>query len=214
MQHLELATLLTNSSNANREKLLRENFTLADVELGYRLKDICLEGWSTHPGQALGAAAALQTLSEVLPNAEIKALSSWAAGLKALIDGQMKRAISELEDSQGRFLKLGKPHTAAATQVSKLIALSMLGRYEEAIDCGLRARGVFLAYNDFLAAGKIEHNIGNLHFRRDRYHDAQLENVSPRSMIRSSLRWLIVVWLILTPCCTSSVLLKTFLTRP
>jgi CHAT domain-containing protein len=174
MQHLELATLLTNSSNANREKLLRENFTLADVELAYRLKDICLEGWSTHPGQALGAAAALQTLSEVLPNAEIKALSSWAAGLKALIDGQMQRAISELEDSQGRFLKLGKPHTAAATQVSKLIALSMLGRYEEAIDCGLRARGVFLAYNDFLAAGKIEHNIGNLHFRRDRYHDAEV----------------------------------------
>src|SRR5215211_5665166 len=174
MQHLELAALLTNSSNANRETLLRENFTLADVELAYRLKDICLDGWSTAPGQALGAAAALQTLSEVLPNAEIKALSSWAAGLKALINGQMQQALSELEDSERRFLSLGKTHTAAATQVSKLIALSMLGRYEEAIDCGLRARGVFLAYNDFLAAGKIEHNIGNLHFRRDRYHDAEV----------------------------------------
>ena len=174
MQQLELATLLTNSSNANRETLLRDNFTLADVELAYRLKDICLEGWSTHPGQALGAAAALQTLSEVLPNAEIKALSSWAAGLKALINGQMRRAISELEDSERRFLTLGKTHTAAATQVSKLFALSTVGRYDEAIECGLRARGVFLAYNDLLAAGKIEHNIGNLHFRRDRYPDAEV----------------------------------------
>ena len=174
MQHLELATLLTNSSNANRETLLRENFTLADVELAYRLKDICLEGWSTHPGQALGAAAALQILSEVLPNPEIKALSVWAAGLKALINGQMQGAISELEDSERRFLTLGKTHTAAATQVSKLFALSMVGRYDEAIECGLRARGVFLAYNDFLAAGKIEHNIGNLHFRRDRYPDAEV----------------------------------------
>ena len=173
MQHLELAALLTNSSNATRETLLRENFTLADVELAYRLKDICLDGWSTAPGQALGAAAALQTLSDVQPNAEIKALSAWAAGLKALINGEMQRAISELEDSQRRFLNLGKTHTAAATQVSKLIALSMLGRYEEAIECGLRARAVFLSYNDFLAAGKIEHNIGNLHFRRDRYHDAE-----------------------------------------
>ena len=35
-------------------------------------------------------------------------------------------------------------------------------------------RGVFLAFNDLYAAGKIEHNIGNLHFRRDRYHDGEI----------------------------------------
>src|ERR1041384_3989878 len=172
MHHAELATLLINSSNANRETLLWENPTLADVELAYFLKDLCLEGWSTHPAQALGAAASLQTLATIRPLPEIKALNAWAAGLKALIDGDMQLAISELENSERRFLTLGKTHTAAATQVSKLIALSMLGRYDEAIGCGLRAREVFLAYNDSLTAGKIEHNIGNLYFRRDRYPDA------------------------------------------
>ena len=180
MQHAELATLLVNSSSANRETLLWENSTLVDAELAYCLKDICLEGWSTHPGQALGAAASLRLLAEMRPTPEIKALTSWAAGLKALIDGEMELAISELDDSERRFLTLGKTHTAAATQVSKLIALSMLGRYEEAIECGLRARGVFLAYNDFRAAGKIEHNIGNLHFRRDRYLDAELFQTAAR----------------------------------
>lgn len=180
MRHLEFAALLTNSSNESQGTLLRENFTLADVELAYRLKDICLEGWSTHPAQALGAAAALQLLSEIRPNDEIQALSAWTAGLKALIHGQMQQAIDELEDSQRRFLSLDKTITAAATQVSKLIALSMLGRYEEAIECGLRAREVFLSYNDFLAAGKIEHNIGNLYFRRDRYHDAEVFQSSAR----------------------------------
>src|SRR5215203_3408368 len=174
MQHAELATLLINTSNANRETLLWENSTLADVELAHSLKDMCLEGWSTHPAQALGAAASLQLLAEIRPSPEIKALTAWATGLKALIDGEMQLAISELEESERRFLSLGKTHTAAATQVSKLFALSMLGRYEEAIECGLRARGVFLAFNDFLAAGKIEHNIGNLYFRRDRYHDAEV----------------------------------------
>jgi len=174
MQHAELAALLVNSCNASRETLLWENATLADVELGYRLKDICLEGWSTHPSQALGAAAALQLLAAIRPSQEIKALAAWSAGLRALIDGEMQTAISELEESERRFLSVGKIHTAAATQVSKLIALSMLGRYEEAIECGLRAREVFLAYKDFLAAGKIEHNIGNLYFRRDRYHDAEV----------------------------------------
>jgi len=174
MQHAELAALLVKSCNASRESLLWENSTLADVELGYRLKDICLEGWSTHPAQAIGAAAALHLLAAIRPSQEIKALAAWSAGLRALIDGEMHTAISELEESERRFLGVGKIHSAAATQVSKLIALSMLGRYEEAIECGLRARDVFLAYQDFQAAGKIEHNIGNLYFRRDRYHDAEV----------------------------------------
>src|SRR5688572_19278377 len=174
MQHAELATRLVNSSDANRETLLSENSVLADVELAYKLKDICLEGWSTHPAQALGAAASLQLLSDFRTHPEIKALTAWAAGLQALVGGEMELAIAELEASERAFLRLGKTHTAAATRVSKLIALSMLGRYEEAIECGLHAREVFLAHNDFHAAGKIEHNIGNLHFRRDRYHDAEI----------------------------------------
>lgn len=181
MQHAELATRLVNSSDATRETLLGENAVLADVELAYQLKDICLEGWSTHPAQALGAAASLQLLSEIRSHPEIKALSAWAAGLQALVGGQMELAISTLEDSERRFLNLGKKHIAAATRVSKLIALSILGRYEEAIACGLEAREVFLAYNDFQAAGKIEHNIGNLHFRRDRYHDAEIFQSSART---------------------------------
>jgi hypothetical protein len=122
MRHAELAALLVNSSNATRETLLWENSTLLDSKLAYCLKDICLEGWSTHPGQAIGAAACLRLLAGIRPTAEIKALSAWAAGLQALIDGQMQSAISELEDSERRFLSLGKIHTAAATQVSKLIA--------------------------------------------------------------------------------------------
>ncbi|HEU4435000.1 MAG TPA: CHAT domain-containing protein [Pyrinomonadaceae bacterium] len=154
--------------------MLWENAVLADVELAYKLKDICLEGWSTHPAQALGAAASLQLLSTIRTHPEIKALAAWAAGLQALVGGQMELAISELEDSERRFLSLGKTHTAAATRVSKLIALSMIGRYEEAIECGLGAREIFLAYKDLQAAGKIEHNIGNLYFRRDRYHDAEI----------------------------------------
>ena len=180
MQRAELATLLVNSSNARRETLLWENSALLDAELAYCLKDICLDGWSTHPGRALGAAASLQLLAEIRPTAEIKALTAWAAGLKALIDGEMQSAIAALEESERRFLTLGKIHTAAATQVSKLIALSTLGRYDEAIECGLRARETFLSYGDLLAAGKIEHNIGNLHFRRDRYRDAEVFQTAAR----------------------------------
>lgn len=181
MQYAELATRLVNSSDANRATLLSENAVLADVELAYRLKDICLEGWSTHPAQALGAAASLKLLSNLHSQPEIKALAAWAAGLEALIGGEMEVAISRLEHSERGFLGLGKTQIAAATRVSKLIALSILGRYDEAIECGLYAREVFLAHEDYHAAGKIEHNIGNLHFRRDRYHEAEVFLMAARA---------------------------------
>src|SRR5438093_237090 len=50
---------------------------------------------------------------------------------------------------------------------------ALLGRHDEAIECGLRARDVFLAHGDVLAAGKIEQNLGNIYFRRDDYHEAE-----------------------------------------
>jgi CHAT domain-containing protein/tetratricopeptide (TPR) repeat protein len=174
MQQAELAALLVDASNADREALLCENSALVDVGLGYLLKDICLDGWSTHPGQAIGAAASLQLLVASNPAPEIKALTAWTSGLRALISGELVEAIRYLEESEGQFLTINKPHIAAATQISKLIALSMLGRHDEAIQCGLRARQVFLEHNDLHAAGKIEHNIGNIYFRRDRYRDAEV----------------------------------------
>jgi CHAT domain-containing protein/tetratricopeptide (TPR) repeat protein len=180
MQHAELATLLVEAGNAEREALLRDNSALADVELAYILKDICLDGWSGQPTRALAAAETLNILSQVNSDPEIAALRAWTFGLEALVNGQMERAVEKLGESHEGFVALDKLHTASETQVSKLIALAMLGRYDEAIECGLRAREVFLAHNDIRSAGKIEHNIGNLCFRRDRYHEAEEFQTSAR----------------------------------
>ncbi|MDQ3755970.1 MAG: CHAT domain-containing protein, partial [Acidobacteriota bacterium] len=78
-----------------------------------------------------------------------------------------------LNEAEARFKDLGQLHTAAATQVVKLYALAMLGRYDEALECGLRAREVLVAHGDTLAAGKIEQNLGNIYRRRDRYDEAE-----------------------------------------
>jgi CHAT domain-containing protein len=180
MSHAELAALLVEASDAEREALLRENSALADVQLAYLLKNTCLDGWSTHPSQALAAADSLTLLRQSNDNDEIAALCAWTAGLRALINDKLEDAIDALDESESRFLKLNNAHAAAATQVSKVIALSILGRYEEAIECGLQAREVFLAHGDLAAAGKIEHNIGNLYFRRDNYHKAEVFQTAAR----------------------------------
>jgi CHAT domain-containing protein/tetratricopeptide (TPR) repeat protein len=65
------------------------------------------------------------------------------------------------------------PLLAAATQVNKIHALLILGDYDDALECGLRARGVFLEHKDELRAGQIEQNLGSVYFRRDRYQEAE-----------------------------------------
>ena len=173
MHVLELAACLVKADGAGREALLRENSALAGVQLARVLKDICLDGWSVHPTQALGAAASLRLLCGFRNDPEIAALDHWTRGLEALVNGQMESALGALNQAQSSFLELNLKHDAAATQVSKLVALAMLGSYDEAVSCGLAAREEFLTHGDLLSAGKIEHNIGNIYFRRDEYGTAE-----------------------------------------
>lgn len=180
MERAELAAHLVEADDAEREVLLRKHPALIDVELSHALKDICLDGWSSGPARSTGAAAVLKTLAELTKEPEIAALAAWGNGLAALVEGHMERAIAHLDDAGARFILLDQPGTAAATQVSKLIGLAMLGRYDEAIECGLRAREVLVSHHDTLAAGVIEQNIGNIYLRRDRYTEAEQFQLAAR----------------------------------
>lgn len=171
---------LVEADAAEREALLRNNSAPDKVSLAYALKDICYDAWKSEPARATHAAASLQALARLTPDAEIEALAAWVAGIAELVAGQMERALVHLDDAEARFAALGNAHTAAATQVSKLIALAMLGRYDEAIECGLRAREVFIGCDDILSAGKIEHNLGIIYFRRDRYQEAEQFQLAAR----------------------------------
>ena len=180
MERAELAARLVEADEDQRNVLLQDHRAALDLELAYILKDICLDGWSSNPQRSLAASATLRTISEIQNDPELDALRHWTAGIEALIKGDMTRAIATLDEARQGFLDLNKPHTAAATEVSKVIALAMLGLYDEAIACALRARQVFLDHDDLLATGKIEHNIGNLYFRRDQYLEAEKFHTSAR----------------------------------
>ncbi len=173
MQCAELAGRLMDSSDAGREALLRDHHACTARELAYALKDICYEAFTVEPARSVQAAAALKKLAEFNDEEEINALAEWVGGIAAIIEGRMEIALSSLNAAAARFLSLGQEHTAATTQVSKLIALAMLGRYDEAIECGRRVREIFLSHDDLLSAGRIENNLGNLLFRRERYHEAE-----------------------------------------
>lgn len=180
MDRAELAARLVEADEQQRNALLHEQRAALDVQLAYILKDICLDGWSSNPLRSLAASATLRRISELQTDPQLEALCHWTQGIEALIKGDMAGAIDTLDQSRRVFLDLNKPHVAAATEVSKVIALAMLGLYDEAIACALRARRVFLNHDDLLATGKIEHNIGNLYFRRDQYLEAEEFHTSAR----------------------------------
>jgi CHAT domain-containing protein/Tfp pilus assembly protein PilF len=180
MERAELAARLVEADEQQRHALLQDCRATLDLELAYILKDICLDGWSSDPARSLAAAATLREIARLQSDPEIKALCQWTQGIEALIKGDMAGAITTLDHAREGLLALNKPHVAAATEVSKVIALAMLGLYDEAIACAVRASGVFLEHGDLLATGKIEHNIGNLYFRRDQYLEAEKFHASAR----------------------------------
>ncbi|HEY3082055.1 MAG TPA: CHAT domain-containing tetratricopeptide repeat protein [Chloroflexota bacterium] len=174
MDRAELAERLATAEEAERSALLAQHADVADVALARALKAFYDDHKTSQPARAVGAAAAARRLSAMLEDPEVEALAAWTEGMVALqVDGQMERALTLLDRAAARFEALGQPHTVAATQVSRLHALAMLGRYDEAIAAGLAARDTFVSQGDRVAVGKIENNLGMICVRREQYGEAE-----------------------------------------
>jgi CHAT domain-containing protein len=128
---------------------------------------------SSAPDRAIEAAAALQELAEATGDPTCVAVAAWTRGMADQIQGDLPASLVYLEQAETAFAALGLPLVAAETLISKLFSLAMLGRYEEALQVGMRARAIFLGQGDILAAGKVEQNLGNIYFRRDEYRKAE-----------------------------------------
>jgi CHAT domain-containing protein len=173
MTHAELAARLVAAGESERLSLLRQHSPPPDAPLARALLNICRELWNSDPAQVIAAADLLENLAESGSDEEIKALAAWGLGIAALAKSQMESARALLDEGAEIFYRLNQPHAAASTQISKLMALSVLGRYDEAVECGLQARAVFEEQGDALNAARIDHNIGNLYWRRDLYPEAE-----------------------------------------
>ncbi len=151
------------------------------MKLAYLLKDTFYDLWTTQPKKVRNAASALSILAKQKKDLEIGALADWVYGIADLTRGKTEHAILNLDKAADFFSLENKELAAAQTRVSKLYALALLGRYDEAISCGKAVLKVFEKYDDDLAAGKIEHNLGNILMRQERYAQAQSYLASARA---------------------------------
>jgi CHAT domain-containing protein/tetratricopeptide (TPR) repeat protein len=170
----KMAAVLAAADEDSRASLFRQYPSLSNVDLAHSLKTRFDEVKTSDPSLARGALSALKSLAELTDDPGILAISVWTEALEALqIDGNAEFAITRLDEAADRFAKCGQPLLAAATQINKLQALAMLGRYDEALECGRRARQAFLDGGEARRAGQVEQNLGNIYFRRDRYQEAE-----------------------------------------
>lgn len=168
------ARLIGAKGERQRKALLTANVASADIRLARALKDECYRVWTSDPAAARQVAAALSTLSSfVRSSPEIDAMQAWVAGIADITRGKLESAVTHLDRAVELLSRLGHEHESAQPQVAKLIALAMLGRYDEAQRTGENALRIFEKYRDGLAAGKIEMNLSNLVSRRDQYRLAE-----------------------------------------
>lgn len=114
----------------------------APVQRAWALKACVDAAWSSDPRAVPRLAGILGELAQRCDDGDAQALAAWGRGMAHLVRGEMEAALSAIEDAAARFAALGKRHETARMRVGHLMALAMLGRYEEAIECGVRARRV------------------------------------------------------------------------
>jgi CHAT domain-containing protein len=173
MNHQQLARKLIENDSDGRALLIKEYSHLINAELAAFFQQICYEVWTHEPQKISVIVEILRELTDFTGDSEIRAYAEWTSAIENLVNGRLEDCLRRLDESEKRFEDLEKFHAAATTQISKLYALALLGRYDEAVACGLRARDVFIAENDLYSAGKVEHNIGNLYWRRDFYRESE-----------------------------------------
>ncbi len=147
---------------------------LADARaLAWALKDLGHAAFGRAPAQAGRAAEVLRALADATPaDPEIEALARWSAAIACLTRGQMAEAVAALDAAAAGLRACGRPDPAAQTQVAKIMALSMLGRHDEAIACAEAAQRELSALGNLGAAARVSQNLGGLLLRRDAYAES------------------------------------------
>lgn len=145
------------------------------LALAWALKDRCYAAFMQEPPRAVRAAELLGALRHAAAPAErdeMEALAQWTAGIAALTRGGFAEAVQAFDAAHDGLQRAGRPDPAAQTRVPKIMALSLLGRHDEAVECAESALRVLRALGNSAAAARVSLNLGNLLFRRDRYPES------------------------------------------
>lgn len=165
--------------------MIAKNAPFAPVDLARCFKDICVENWAAKPKAAQRSAAILGDLASEWRQPEVTAYAAWAAGIADMTRGQLESAVENLRLATANFVKAGKTFESAQPQIAALVALAMLGKYDQLPRLGRRALRILERHEDHLSAGKVEINLTNIAFQLGRYRQAEKLGLSALGRFKS-----------------------------
>jgi len=122
--------------------------------------------------QALHMADAVLLLAHRLDDKESLARAFRAKANVLYARGEHASAIELHEQAAIGFQESGKTHELARTLSGSIQPLLLLGEYTRAFEAGERARKIFAEEGNTWRLARLEINIGNIHYRQDRFAEA------------------------------------------
>src|SRR2546421_3865625 len=139
---------------------------------GSLLADVALDQLYTNPTVSLKLAELLIFFGEHIHHASSHALGLKAKGDALRVIGLHQAAKDSLDAAGEEFLRLGDEGNWARTRISWITACAWLGRVEEALQEGFRARDVFLKLGEYFWVYVVDSNIAVIYAQTGRYQDA------------------------------------------
>lgn len=140
--------------------------------LAWSLKAAVQAAWTVDPPQAAQAQDALQRLAQAVATPTLGALAAWGAGIVGLARGDLLAALQQLDLAALTWQRIDKGLQAAQVGVARLMPLSLLGRYDEALASGAETEAALTRHGDLQGAAKVALNLGSLAIHRGRHEEA------------------------------------------
>lgn len=164
--------LISTIDAAERRRMIARQRASVDRDLAAALRDSCYAAWMKEPAESRVAASVLAEIAAVTNDRYITATAKWAAGIAAITRGKFAQACARLATAANEFAAMKDAANEASARVALMLALSMIGSYDEASANGRKALRRLKRTGDRLAAGKIELNLSNIYARRSQMSDA------------------------------------------
>lgn len=164
---------LLGASGSERTEALERLSENELVRLAFDLRSACYRVWTTDPIAFAEIESIFEEIAGLSSHFAVRAVHQWVSGLKLLVLGDLDRAIRSFSEAREVLLANKADLEAAEVAVAMVYPLALAGEEESAIEIGRSALKVFLDHGILLSAAKIEHNLGNILQRRDRYSDAE-----------------------------------------
>ncbi len=168
-----LAQLAELSDEAARRAFLSRNPGLLKPEVVTELADQAREKVRVDVRQALSLADAALTIATDLDNKESLARALRAKANVLYAQGKHAAAAVLHEQAVAWFESIGQSHEVARTLSGSIQPMLLLGEYNRAFTAAERARQIFAAEGNVWRLARLEINIGNIHYRQDRFIEAQ-----------------------------------------